>query len=107
MMNMDEAGLAAFGRFTGQTAADAIFERAFALCYAMAGAPGKPLLQANEATFRDKFDELMESVVIGLINDLPKGTEAERKLFLENVRAAAVERFTARLKAKWASLVTQ
>ena len=96
MMDMDDKSLATFGRFTGQTAADFIFDRAFAMCYAMAGAPGKPLLEANEATFRAKFDELMESVVVGLVNDLPKGTDVERNLFLESVRVAAVERFMTR-----------
>lgn len=107
MMGMSEAGLVAFGRFTGQAAADKIFEEAFAHLYKIANAPGAPLLLDEEASIRTGMDKMMKSLSVELFNDLPKGTNIERTLFLEAVRSAAVEHFMIRLKAKWASMVTQ
>lgn len=107
MTGMDDRGMFAFGRATGQKAADTVFDRAFAAVYAMAAAPGKPLLPTDETTIRAEFDELMKSVAEELINDLKGGTAVERSLFLETVRTSAVEHFMARLKEKWEAMVTQ
>ena len=100
MMGMSKTGLAAFGRITGQTAADEIFEE-------IADAPGAPLLPNDEVSIRTEMDKMMQSLSVDLFNDLLKGTDVERALFLESVRAVAVEHFMIRLKAKWASMVTQ
>ena len=107
MMGMSESSLAAFGRITGQAAANKIFEEAFAHLYKIADAPGAPLLPADEASIRTEMDKMMQSLSADLFNDLPKGTDVERALFLEAVRSAAVEHFMIRLKAKWDSMVTQ
>lgn len=61
MMGMSEAGLASFGRVTGQTKADKIFEEAFAHPYKISDAPGAPLLQADEANIRTEMDKMMQS----------------------------------------------
>lgn len=106
-MDTKDTGLFAFGRATGQKAADTVFDRAFNAVYAMAAAPGKPLLPTDETTIRAEFDELMKSVAEELINDLKGGTAVERSLFLETVRTSAVEHFMARLKEKWEAMVTQ
>lgn len=107
-MSMSRAGLVAFGRNTGRTVVDRIFESAFSQLYAMmASEQGRPLSAESEANIRGGLDGMMKTVSEELFDQLPKGTAVDKTLFLEAVRSECVERFMERFRAKWASMVTQ
>ena len=108
VMSMSHAGLVAFGRNTGRIVVDRIFASAFAGLHAMMAAEqGRPLSAESEANIRGGLDGMMKTVSEELFDQLPKGTDVDKTLFLEAVRSECVECFMERFRAKWASLVTQ
>lgn len=107
-MNMNHVGLVAFGRNTGRKVVDTIFEPAFAgLHKMMAAEQGRPLSAESESSIRDGLDGMMKTVSEEIFEQLPKGTDVDKALFLEAVRSECVECFMERFRAKWTALVTQ